>query len=192
MNQDMQSFFDRLAADWDSCPDEYETREKIVSLAEIPKGSVIADIGCGRGVMFEHLLKTEPKKLIAVDLSGEMIRHAKEKFSDPRIAFFNEDLLEMSLPEVDAAIIYNAYPHFLDKHALGGKLAEVIGQGGILIIAHGRSRALINGTHRGERVSTLSVPLDEVEKEAAKFEAFFRMETVLDNDQFYFLKLRRK
>lgn len=38
------------------------------------RNSVIADIGCGTGVMFEHLLKTEPLGIIAVDISRHMDR----------------------------------------------------------------------------------------------------------------------
>ena len=190
--KDMISFFDGLAANWDLCPHEYDTREKIVSLADFPQNSILADIGCGRGVMFEHLLKTNPKEIIAVDVSGEMIKYAQRAHQDPRITYRNEDFLQAHLPLLDGATIYNAYPHFLDKPALAKKLAQQIRLGGFLIIAHGRSRALINGTHRGKMVSPLSVPLEAAETEAQKFAPAFSIAECIDDDHFYFIKLLRK
>ena len=188
----MISFFDNLAANWDLCPQEYETREKITALAGFLPGSTLADIGCGRGVMFEHLLKTDPKEIFAVDVSGEMMKYAQASYQDSRLTFRNEDFLQAQLPLLDGAIIYNAYPHFLDKPALAQKLAQQIRPGGIFVIAHGRGRAIINGTHRGKTVSPLSTPLEAAETEAQKFTSAFSLTKYIDNDDFYFIKLLRK
>ena len=190
--KDMISFFDSLAANWDLCPHEYATREKIIDLADFPQNSILADIGCGRGVMFEHLLITHPKEIIAVDVSGEMIKYAQNTHRDSRISYRNEDFLQAQLSTLDGAIIYNAYPHFLNKPALAKKLAQQIRSGGFFIIAHGRSRDLINGTHRGKTVSPLSIPLEAAEAEAEKFAPAFSVVQCVDDDCFYFIKLRRK
>jgi len=192
LNKDMTAFFDRLAPNWDNDIARYHIREKILSLADLPSGIVIADIGCGTGVMFEHLLKVNPSRIIAIDLSREMINIAKKFFSDNRITYINDDILEASLPALDAAIIFNAYPHFLDKPALVEKLAAIIKPGGILIIAHSMSKKLINGVHDGEVVSTLSMPLEEANVEATRFAEFFLADTLIDNDEFYFIKMIRR
>ncbi|MDR1892712.1 MAG: class I SAM-dependent methyltransferase [Oscillospiraceae bacterium] len=191
-NTEIVTFFDRLAANWNDCPDEYDRREEIVSLAGFTSGGIVADIGCGRGVMFAHLLKTEPEELIAVDISAEMIKHAKGFFPDPRITYLHADLLKAELPMLDAAIIYNAYPHFLHKQAFVEKLVRHIKKDGFLVIAHGICKEEINGVHDGECVSRISVPLEPAEQEAAKFEPFFTPELLIDNADFYMLKLLRK
>jgi len=192
MSSDMAVFFDRLAPEWDNTPDKYQTREELTSMMGLPPKSVIADIGCGRGVMFEHLLKTDPEKIIAVDVSGEMIRLAKEQWHDERIEYVNGDLLDVSLPMLDAAIFFNAYPHFLDKEGLAAKLAKGIKKGGAMIIAHSLSRAEVNGVHSGEKVSKLSVALESAEDEARKFEQFFSTEALVDNDKVFLVKMLRR
>jgi len=189
--QDMITFFDRLAPDWNNHPEEYEKREQILSLSGFSAGSIIADIGCGCGVMLEHLLKSKPKEIVAIDVSGEMLRCARNSFNSPCITYRQEDFLQAELPTLNAAIIYNAYPHFLDKKSFAEKAAKVIKKGGFLIIAHGCSKEVINGCHSGERVSTLSVALESAEKEAEKFKSFFEPEAMVDNDEIYFIKLTR-
>ena len=191
-NQNIAAFFDEMAKRWDADPAGYEIREKVIALAGFPSKCVIADVGCGRGVMLEHLLKAEPKKILAVDVSGEMIRYAKQAGLDARVVFLHEDFLEAKIDRVDGVMLYNAYPHFLDKAALCKKLAACLPAGGIAVIAHGRSRARINERHQGSKMEGLSVPLESAKKEAAKFSPMFLPEQMVDDDAFYFFKLRRR
>jgi demethylmenaquinone methyltransferase/2-methoxy-6-polyprenyl-1,4-benzoquinol methylase len=192
MSKEVIDFFDGLAPKWENNPKEYNTRERIISMSLIRPNSIIADIGCGTGVMFEHILKTNPKKLYATDISGKMIQLAKNGNSDNRIEYMNGDLLKMSLPILDAAIIFNAYPHFMDKVALAKKLAQIIKKNGTAIIAHSVSKEKINAVHDGEMVSKVSVPLEDAKVEAAKFDDFFLIDVVIDNDEIYFIKMRRR
>ena len=189
MNQDMAAFFDQLAPKWDHAPEKYELREELTTLMGISPNSVIADIGCGTGVMFEHLLKTDPAKIIAVDLSSEMLRSAKARFNEPRIEYIHGDFLNAELPKLDAVVFFNSYPHFPDKPAVAKKAAQVLKNGGALIIAHSLSKSEINGRHQGEKVSKLSVSLENPEAEANKFKPFFSLDSSIDNDRMYFVKL---
>jgi len=191
MNQDMAAFFDELAPAWDDVPTEYETREKLVALMGLPRGSVVADIGCGRGVLFEHLLKIDPAKIIAVDVSAAMLCFAAEQYNDHRLAYVHGDFLDAQLPMLDAAVFFNSYPHFLDKEALAEKLSRTLKKGGALIIAHSQSRAKINARHCGERTSKLSIPLESAKEEADKFQMFFSTDMLIDSGEIYFIKMRR-
>jgi demethylmenaquinone methyltransferase/2-methoxy-6-polyprenyl-1,4-benzoquinol methylase len=192
VSKDMATFFDNLAPKWDNSPSEHETREKLVSMMGISPGSVIADIGCGKGVMFEHLLKTDPVKILAVDVSGEMLRLAKELFHDERIEYINTDFTKTDLPSLDVAVLFNSYPHFIDKKGLAEKLAQTIKTDGIMIIAHSMSKDKINGFHTGENVSKLSTCLECAENESNKFLEYFSPDTLIDNDEIYFIKMIRK
>jgi len=192
MSKEMAAFFDRLAPDWDNALLKSGVREKLISLLDVPPNSVIADVGCGRGVILEHLLETNPIKIFAIDVSGEMIRLAEESFDDDRVEFIKSDFYTADLPILDVAIFFNSYPHFIDKDGLAFKLSKVIKKGGIIIIMHSLSRAEINGCHTGERVSTLSVPLESAEVEADKFNEFFLLDSLIDNEEIYFVKLVRR
>lgn len=190
-NKEMKDFFDNLAPVWEINEEEYGIRERLIDMIDLKKGSLIADIGCGKGVMFGHLLKTEPRKIIAVDISSEMLKYAKESFSDERITCINEDVLTASLPVLDAALIFNSYPHFIDKRALAKKLAEHIRPDGCIVIAHSCSKKQINGRHKEGSAVKLSVPLRSAQEEAQEFLPYFISEKFVDNDELYFLKMIR-
>ena len=191
-NKEMRDFFDGLAPDWAPHEGEYDTRDELVRMMAIPEGSLIADIGSGRGVMFPHLLKTNPSGIISVELSPEMVRMAKQDHNDPRISYLSCDILEAALPELDAAVIFNAYPHFLDKIALSNKLASHIKKGGIFVIAHSRGKETINGGHTTGPMAKLSVLLRDAEEEAADYSEHFTVDTLIDSDEMYFIRLLRK
>ena len=188
---EMRKFFDKLAGGWEADPAEFDVRETLVEMMRIPGGSTIADIACGRGVMIPHLLKTDPARIIGIDLSGEMIKYAREQHTDERVEFICADLLDASLPPLDAAVIFNSYPHFLDKSSLRVKLAEVVKPGGILIIAHSVSKEHINSRHKSPETSSLSVPLRTARDEAAEFMPEFSPDVCIDTDTQYFIRLIR-
>ena len=192
MSNEMAAFFDQRAPDWDNDPSEYDTRERLTSLMGLRPGSIIADVGCGKGVMIEHLLKTNPQKIIAVDISSEMIRYAKALFGDPRLFFMNDDFYDIQISMLDAAVFYNSYPHFTDKENLVDKLSRLIKKDGILAIAHCSGRAEINGMHTGHSMSKLSVPLEEAGIEAEKFQEYFTIDDIIDDNEVYFIKMKRK
>lgn len=188
----MELFFDNLAADWDDGGDGQRTnRERVAALLEPLEGKVVADIGCGRGVLFPHLLVKNPRKIYGIDLSGEMLRFARRDFPDTRIELLQSDFLTAELPPPDAAVIFNAYPHFMEKDALVKKLAACLAPGAPLVIAHGLSRAAINGRHRDVGASPLSVPLWPAEEEARRFGPDFAAEVVIDDADFYCIKFVR-
>ena len=148
-NEAVREFFDKLAPEWQDAEEEKSIRDKLVGMMGIPEKSDIIDIGSGKGIMLAHLLKTNPETITAVDISEKMLSYAMDRYSDPRIAFLAEDLLEAKLPEFDAAVIFNAYPHFLDKQALAEKMGAIVKPGGLFIICHSRSRQIINRGHEG-------------------------------------------
>lgn len=188
---EMRAFFDELAPEWGNEPEKYALREKLTGLMELPSGGRIADVGCGKGVMLPHLLRREPSCIYAVDLSGEMIRQARSLFRDGRITFLNGDFLTAPLPKLDAAVLFNVYPHFTDKGALAARLASVIRSGGLAVIAHGAGKDRINGVHCGRRVRRLSSPLRDAASEAEVFRPFFTPSRFEDNDSFYLIRMVR-
>jgi ubiquinone/menaquinone biosynthesis C-methylase UbiE len=190
-NAETRSYFDSIASSWDNREDELELRRRLVAMMGIEKNSLIADIGCGKGVMFEALLETHPRGIIAVDISGEMVSHAKTLYQDERLMYINGDVLGAFLPVFDCAVMFNSYPHFKDKKALAEKLARHVRPGGRLVIAHSRGRERINGVHEKGMVCELSAPLRPAEEEAAEFLPHFRLEGCVDSAELYFINMSR-
>ncbi len=191
MNNETAAYFDSIAPQWDNSPAERGIRQRLTALMRLSPGGVTADIGCGKGVMLEHLLATEPAGIFAVDISGKMLEAARALCGDRRVTFYHGDFLEATLPMLDAAVIFNAYPHFTDKPALAAKLARAVKPGGVAIIAHSHGRAWINGLHRGGEVSKLSAALGEAQAEAARFAPYFEPDTLVDSDEIYFIRMIR-
>lgn len=191
-NENMQAFFDKLAPDWFDNEEDRAAQVRIMQLAEFPREAHIADIGCGRGVMFPYLLESNPKSMTAVDLSPKMLAYAKDRFGEDRITYCNCDVLDAPLSGLDAVMMYNTYPHFLDKEALADKMGHSIVSGGMLVIAHSVSKEKINGHHSGTVPFVLSTPLRPAQQEADAFAQWFTAETLVDDDTLYFIRLRRK
>lgn len=188
----MRTVFNGMAPFWENNIKDYDIRKQIANMAGMKKDSVIADIGCGKGVMFEHILWNKPSELIAVDISDLMIHGAKKIFNDKKIKYINDDVLKAALPLLDTAIIYNAYPHLINKAALAGKFSEHIRRGGSLIIAHGCSKEKINAVHGNHGRSRISIPLKPATTEASNFIKYFTPVKIIDNDEMFFIKLIRK
>ncbi|MDR2514671.1 MAG: class I SAM-dependent methyltransferase [Christensenellaceae bacterium] len=156
----VRAFFDRLAPSWHENPADFGARERIVEKMALMGDAIVADIGCGKGVMAPHLLRARPKLVIGVDLSGGMIAGARARFAgEERLQFLCGDFLTLPLPPLDGALLYNAYPHFLNKPVLAKKLVESLKPGGVLLIAHAAGRVSVNLRHSGGAAMPLSAPL---------------------------------
>lgn len=191
-NAEMKAAFDRLASAWTNSEKDVAIQEEITGMIGLRRNSVIADIGCGKGVMLAHLLKTHPSRVYAVDISGEMVRCARELHRDMCITFVNNDILNASLPLLDAAVIFNAYPHLTDKHALAEKLSEVVRPGGCVVIAHSHGRKKINGVYERKRMEAVSTPLRPARVEAMEFEPQFVPGIMIDSEDIFLLKMVRQ
>jgi len=190
-NQEMARFFDRLAATWAADETERDIRDEIVRMASFRPGSVILDVGCGKGVMVPHLLPTNPGCLIENDLSAEMIRLARGLWLDDRVRFLCGDILDLELPPCDAAILFNCLPHFQQREALAKKLARSLKPDGTVVIAHSRGREAINAIHEGGTAAAFSTPLLPPAEEFENFRRYFRLVGAEDSPRLYLIKLAR-
>ena len=186
LNKGMKSYFDRCASTWDEdCDIGKEKIAAVVTLAGICSGSRVADIACGTGVLFKEMLSRNPKEIVGIDLSDQMIARAREKFNDQRLRLIVSDLFEFRETGFDAVTIFSAYPHFLDKRRLAEHLSFLLKSGGRFMAAHCESRAGVNSHHMGEQVKRLSAELRPVREEAAEFEPFFSVDMLIDSNDFY-------
>ena len=91
--EEVRAFFDRLAPEWDAGQifDDEKTN-RILDVAGIVPGTTVLDVGCGTGVLAPYYLKRDVRRVIAVDLSPEMIRIAQANHPDPRIKWICADV----------------------------------------------------------------------------------------------------
>ncbi len=190
--QQIRQYFDNLAPQWDAmCHHDDQKVETIVTLLGLKKGSKVADIACGTGVLFPFLLAREPLGVYGIDLSPNMIAIARQKHADKRLHLTAGDVLDWDESGFDAAIVYSAYPHFADKAALAQKLKDILKPGGRFMVAHSESRQVIDARHQNG-AQAVSVGLKPAKEEMHWFEAGFSIDIVADTDQIYILSGTKK
>lgn len=110
----------------------------------------VLDVACGTGVLFPDYL-ARGASVTGIDISPEMARIAAEKFAgEPRVQVLCGDVEEAVFSQpFDVVMVYNAFPHFPDPARLIARLGRLVKPGGRLSVAHGMSRAAIDGHHSG-------------------------------------------
>lgn len=183
-----KEYFDALAFQWDHHLEAIdETREMIVRLAQTHKANTVLDLACGTGAMFETYRKHNINHVIAIDVSKNMVQVAKQKVQDEeRFEVICADLYEVCLPCVDHAIMYNAYPHFIERERLIKKVSELLLKGGRFTVAHGRGRNCINSCH-GNVPKEVTSTLQSAKIEATYWESYFDIDIMIDTEEFYMI-----
>lgn len=145
------AFFDRCAPAWDAGMVRHEPVIKaILDNAGVGSGMRVLDVACGTGVLFPDYL-ARGASVTGIDISPEMARIAAEKFAgEPRVQVLCGDVEEAVFSQpFDVVMVYNAFPHFPDPARLIARLGRLVKPGGRLSVAHGMSRAAIDGHHSG-------------------------------------------
>jgi len=135
-----RSYFEAVAGDWERIRKSYFD-DRVASLAIeklLPRGLVLADVGCGTGSLTFELARFA-KKVIGVDLSQEMLRRAKNlaiQRNVRNVEFRRADALRLPLQahSVDAVFCVMVL-HFLpDPQRAIAELCRVTRSGGAVII----------------------------------------------------------
>lgn len=183
-------YFDERAGNWDAQSEAASSKHvTIARLAGVHEGSRVLDIGCGTGIMERAYLELGAAHILALDMSQKMVDAARVKFADvaPEILEFAcADVLELETSErFDCVVVYNAYPHILDRAALVQHVGDLLVPGGRFLVAHGMGRAALDAHHASvpESVSRELLPARE---EAAHWEAQFEIDEVADTPFIYF------
>ncbi len=144
-------FFDNLAESWDAQEDYLPNQirlGKFIEKLNIPKGSIILDIGTGTGIAMDPLQRAAGSagKVVGIDLSGKMLRKAQRNHRNLILG----DCHELPLPDdsVDVVFGFSVVPHIDDVELLIRQTSRVLKPGGSFYILHFMSREVINDFHR--------------------------------------------
>lgn len=191
--QDVSRFFDRCAPTWDA--GMIRSDEKISLILDnacVREGSRVLDVACGTGVLIPDYLKRKVRSVTGVDISPEMIKIARSKFSQDNVRFICGDVEEMDVGrDFDAVVVYNAFPHFPDPEGLIAHLSSLLREGGILTVAHGMSREQIDSHHHG-LAGKVSCGLMEADRLADIFRGYLEVTAVISNKDMYQVSGKRR
>lgn len=139
---DVKEFFNEVAPQWEEISRNYsdETlRTKLTELNILKKTMILVDLGAGDGFISRF---TAPfvKKVIAVDISGEMLRELRRKAKASGIR--NIETLENDAQDVPLAdssvdmVCANMYLHHIEQPELAlQEMHRIVKPGGIVFLA---------------------------------------------------------
>lgn len=181
MNEEIKNYFDLHSASWDEAEvSTEEERRAFLSFIDIKEGDKVLDLGCGTGVITRLLLEKAKREVIGLDLSPKMIEIAKKKAEmQPLLNFQSGDFLDFKEGDFDWIIVFNAYPHFLDRESFKKKALSLLDKGGKLVIAHNIGRVVLAKHHSGS-VNIYSRDLLPPKEEANFF--FPEMKIILSDE----------
>ena len=184
--KDIIEFFDMCAPEWDADMIRYDDIvNRILDNAKISEGKDVLDVACGTGVLIPDYLERKVRSVTAIDISSEMIKIAQEKYDQENVRFLCGDVEETDLGQkFDCIVVYNAFPHFPNPENLIKILASYLKGGGVLTIAHGMSRAMIDRHHMG-KASRVSVGLMSEEELADIFARYLEVSVKISDDRMY-------
>ena len=182
--QDVITFFDRLAPQWDADMIRHDDVIRIIlDAANVTAGADVLDVACGTGVLFPDYLERKVNSLTGIDISPEMAKIARGKF--PQVQVLCADVETANFDKkFDCIVVYNAFPHFSDPEKLVSVLSGLLKSGGTLTVAHGMSRAQIDHHHEGA-ASKVSVGLMHEDELAEIFAKHLNVSTKISNDRMY-------
>ncbi|WP_414052618.1 class I SAM-dependent methyltransferase [Macrococcus animalis] len=115
-----------------------EMIEMPVMKAELPdiEGKTVLDIGCGMGKFIQYMLDMNPKQIVGLDISNNMISYAKDSINDERVSFVVSDILSFETEtKFDVIVSSLAFHYVEDYEALIQKLNGMLNSAGVLLFS---------------------------------------------------------
>ncbi|MGI9489278.1 MAG: class I SAM-dependent methyltransferase [Geminicoccaceae bacterium] len=117
---DVRDYFDQRAAFWETERQDYYTdkvREEVVRRGVFGPDDTVLDYGCGAGYLTEALIAAGVGKIVAVDVSANMLMALGDRLGD-RVEgrFADGDRIPLDVGEVDG-IVANMVLHHLEQPA---------------------------------------------------------------------------
>jgi trans-aconitate 2-methyltransferase len=112
--------------------------DQLLARLHLSGSETVLDAGCGSGRVTAMLLERLPQgHVVAVDAAPSMVEHAREALGD-RATVFQQDLLDLELPEPVDAAFSNAVFHWVPDHPrLFARLNAALKPGGQLEAQYG-------------------------------------------------------
>ncbi len=128
----------RLAADYDTRWERYvtESHQHTLSYINLKPHLRVLDVGCGTGVLLQHLLEGEPTlELAGIDLSGSMLKAAHDRFGRRHpVIHGSVDALPVADASFDRVVNCSSLHYWPDPYRGVAEKARVLRPGGQLVL----------------------------------------------------------
>lgn len=188
----VKEFFESIADNWNNEKDDLNRIRGLFKEIDIKNNEDILDLGCGKGIITPIINEYTNKLVYGIDLSEKMIKGAKIKNPDlNKYNYICGDYLNYSFDlKFDKIIIFNAYPHFLDKNAFAIKAYNDLKDDGLLIIMHNLGKDELNKYHHNH-ADKISNGLMEPKEEEKALNGYFKLVKSIDENNRYLMVLKK-
>ena len=166
----------------------------VVDEAGIQPGDTVLDVGTGTGVLLPFILKKHPGRVVACDLSSEMIARAWRRFS-LQIRFLHVGVVDIPRGEgpFDAVFCNACFANFYDQWATVRAIHRLLAPEGRLVISHPMGREFVIQLKRDSRELDLrELPPSEESARKLLEPAGFRLLSFRDEALLYLLIARKE
>jgi SAM-dependent methyltransferase len=148
-------FFGERAAGWDvKFGDDIPAYTAAVRRADYPRGSVVADVGCGTGRALPALREAvgPAGAVLGVEVTAQMLSAARRSGRDRVAHLLLADALHLPLPDGTLGGVFAAglISHLPDPGLGLRELARVTRPGGVLVLFHPTGRRALAARHGRE------------------------------------------
>ena len=187
-----QKFFDELAAGWrERSKIDDERISELLKGIPFKEGDRVLDVACGSGVLDGWLLQ-QGLTVDAIDISENMIDKAKSNPQNEGVNYSISDFYEFDSDEkYDFILVFDAYPHFIDKEMFCRKAQRLLKEGGGLWIFFDEGKGKINSYH-ADCDEDISIGIKSAAKEVRVFKLAFDVAEITDDAENYRIGLVKK
>lgn len=185
-------YFDSLAEVFAATPPEevLARLERVVSLAALKPGERVLDVGSGTGVLLPIVARHKPSRVVACDLSAQMLSVLAERH--PQVETVQADIAALGLPagSFDCAFLNAVFPNLPDKPAALASLARLLAPGGRIVISHPEGRGFVRRLQEELPFHIDALP-GEAELRATLAEQGFHLDVFVDEPKLYVAVAKR-
>ena len=98
-------------------------------LSGLPRGSRVADLGCGSGV-FTELLRREGYESVGLDISPKLVELGRKKYPGLELLEGDAENLPFKSDSLDGVLLSGLVHHFPDPRRLAAEVRRVLKRGG--------------------------------------------------------------
>ncbi len=142
MDEIRRKYFDSFVDEWDKMftAEDLELLEFLIDSFNIKEGSMVADLGCGTGVLFDLVRRRVGSEgmVIGIDYCSRMLRKARLNFPFDNIYTIDSDVENLPLKSdtFDYAITFAAFAHFPKPVEVMKEVSRILKKGGQFYIIH--------------------------------------------------------
>ena len=145
-NRRQEAAFDQVADEFlKPIPADIVARTAVIAAsAAIRPGHAVLDVGTGTGVLLPAVLRAQPARVVACDLSARMLERARERF-EPAVIFVKADVVDLApaLGPFDRVFCNAVFGNFYDQTQALRAIRGLLKPRGRLVISHPMGRDFV-------------------------------------------------